>query len=76
LSAAALLFDETHTRGFKNTKIDYNPTQERHQSPDERIQGFDRERSKERGHSLGTTIGRYGNNRGASLAEKVNFSQK
>ena len=26
LSAAALLFDENHTRGFKNTKIDYNPS--------------------------------------------------
>ena len=73
LSAAALLFDENHTRGFKNTKIDYNPSQERHVSPDQRIAGLERSKSKERGNSLGGTIGRYGTNKGMAVAEKSNY---
>ena len=76
LSAAALLFDENHSRGFKNTKIDFNPSQERHVSPDERIPNLERSKSKDRGNSLGGTIGRYGTNRGIGVAEKTNYGQR
>ena len=72
LTASAVLFDESHARGFKNTKIDFNP-QLRAKSPDAGAPNMERPVLKERGRSSGT-IGRHGGK--MAVAEKLNYAQR